>query len=279
MGSNDAYWNVGYADDHHTMFSAKSLYDPNPILREKTAMFREIGRPECILMGVQHINFALLPHPLDFVVPVAADNDGWFARTGLRAGSTVVGVVGREHDILNPFPDACIHPGLTVLFHYSGTGGDQAGDAVRFTAPDGARVFASGAQQFSWALDDWRSDGSLFPEPPVEPWRGVPVDPRVQQFMRNALDDLTRPAPPKNLTVEVVDGRLRVTVAPSTDPRVQRFVAVVRAGRYWLRICAGTTSCVGAMPAGFGPIRVVVVAADSWRRASTGAAYVVRRHA
>jgi hypothetical protein len=33
------------------------------------------------------------------------------------------------------------------------------GDAVRFTAPSGARVFASGAQQFACALDDWRSDG------------------------------------------------------------------------------------------------------------------------
>ena len=89
----------------------------------------------------------------------------------------------------------------------------------------GARVFASGAQQFAWALDDWRSDGSLFPTPPIEPWRGVPVDPRLQQFMRNALDDLTRPAAPARFAARQSGNQLRVAVSPSGDPRVMGFVA------------------------------------------------------
>jgi hypothetical protein len=249
------------------MLSAKSLYDPNPVLREKTAMFREIGRPECMLMGVQHTWFATLGHSLDY--SVAADADPWFAGTGLHAGDLVRGVVGREHDVLNPFPDACIHPGLTVLFHYDGGGVDQDADAVRFTAPSGARVFASGAQQFAWGLDDWRSDGSLFPEPPVEPWRGVPVDPRLQQFMRNALNDLTRPSPPTGLTVRQAGDRLQVSVDRSGDPRVRGFVAVVRSGGGWLRICRGVVSCTGAAPSG-ARVQVVAVSVDRWRRRSAG---------
>jgi hypothetical protein len=279
LGSNDAYWNVRYADGRRTVVSAKSLYDPEPVLRDKTAMFREIGRPECMLMGVQHTWFAPLPRLLDYVVPVAAAEDAWFARTGFRAGDAVVGVVGREHDVLNPYPDSCIQPELTVLFHYDGGGVDQDGDAVRFTEPSGARVFASGAQQFSWGLDDWRSDGSLFPEAPVEPWRGVPVDPRLQQFMRNALDDLTRPAPPAGLNVRRVGDRLRVSVTPSTDPRVERFVAVVRGDGRWIRICSGVSACEGLVPRRVGRLRVVAVAVDAWRRASVGTTVVLQGHA
>ena len=273
MGSNDAYWNVRYVDDNRTILSAKSMYDPNPVVREKTAMFREIGRPECMIMGVQHTWFAPLPKSLDYVVPATAAGDLWFEHTGLVPGDTVNGVVAREHDVLNPFPDSCIHQGLSVLFHYDGGGVDQNADAVRFTAPSGARVFASGAQQFSWALDDWRSDGSLFPEPPVEPWRGVPVDTRVQQFMRNALNDLTRPASPSGLTARVVGDRLRIDIAPLADTRIQRFAAYVRVKSRWIRICtgaAGTTSCDGSVPTGRRPLRIVAVAFDSWRRASAG---------
>ena len=277
MGSNDGYWQVKYADGDRTIVSAKSLSDPNPILSQKTAMFREIGRPECMLMGVQNISVTVIPHALDYTVTAAGAADPWLARTGLHAGDTLTGVVGREHDQLNPYPMSCFHPGLTVLFHYDGGGVDQNGDAVRFTAPSGARVFASGAQQFAWALDDWRSDGSLFPQPPIEPWRGVPVDPRVQQFLRNALDDLTRPAAPSRLAVAVRDGRLNVSVAASPDPRLLGFVAGVRRGGRWVRLCRGVVSCRAAEPPGTGPLTVGVVAVDVWRRRSAAAFAVVQR--
>ena len=279
LGSNDGYWNLRYADNHHTVVSAKSLYDSTPVLRDKTAMFREIGRPECMLMGVQHTWFGRLPRPLDYTVPAQAAGDGWFAGTGFQAGSVVAGVVGREHDQLNPFPDACIHPGLTVLFHYDGGGGDQNADAVRFTAPSGARVFASGAQQFSWGLDDWRSDGTDFSAPPVDQGLGIPADPRLQQFMRNALDDLTRPAPPTGVTVSADGNDLHVSVGPSNDPRVLGFGAFIRGATRWVRVCKGITFCDAPMPPGAGPLRVVVITVDRWHRASAATAFVLPRHA
>ena len=86
-------------------------------------------------------------------------------------------------------------PGLVTLFHYEGQPSNA--DAVRYTALSGARVFAGGAQQLSWSLDPFNT-GRF--------GRTLPADARLQQFMRNALADLTRPAAPKTLDVNV-DGR------------------------------------------------------------------------
>jgi N,N-dimethylformamidase beta subunit-like, C-terminal len=278
MGSNDGYWQVRYADDGRTIVSAKSLYDSEPVLTEKTAMFREIGRSECELMGVQHTWFGILGHALDYQVTAAGAADPWLAGTGLKAGDTLVGVVAREHDQINPYPETCFKPGLVDLFHYDGAGVDQNGDAVRYTAPSGARVFASGAQQFTWALDDYRSDGSLFPHPPVEPWQGVPVDPRVQQFMRAALDDLTRPAPPAGLSARLTDGELQVTLARPVDTHATGLIAAVReGGGRWHRLCHGLVNCAGREPPGTGPITVGAVTLDRWHRSSTAAFALVQR--
>ena len=48
-------------------------------------------------------------------------------------------------------PATCAKPQLKVLFHFEGQPADA--DGVRYTATSGARVFAGGAQQLSWALD------------------------------------------------------------------------------------------------------------------------------
>ena len=271
MGSNDGYWQVKYDNGDRTIVSAKSLSDPEPVLAKKTAMFREIGRPECQLMGVQHTFLKLLQKSLDYTVTSEGAADSWLAGTRLGAGDTLVDVVGREHDALNPFPQSCVHPGITVLFHYDGQAVDQNADAVRYTAPSGARVFASGAQQFAWALDDWRSNGSLFTQPPVDQGRATPVDPRVQQFMRNALDDLTRPAVPAQLVARILGGQLAVSTAPSPDPRLVGIVAAVPAGPRWLRVCRGTAACTGRLPPSTGPLVVRVVAVDRWSRRSAPA--------
>ena len=268
MGSNAAYWHIEYEDDGQTIFGYKSLYDPNPVLAQKTALWREIGRPECMLMGVQHQFITQTPHQLDYTV-VAPSGDPWLAGTGLNPGDTISGVVGREHDVINPFPEACFHPGLTILFHYDGHGVDQNADAVRFTAPSGARVFASGAQELSWALDDWRPDGGISSQVPVEADRYAPADPRIQQFMRNALADLTRPAAPQQLTATSSDRTVNVTIAASPDPRVLGFVARVRVGSRWRPLCRGVTTCTGFLPKGsYGPMVVGAVALDGTNRSS-----------
>jgi hypothetical protein len=268
MGSNDAYWNIEYRDGGQTVWTYKSTYDPNPDPTKKTAMFREIGRPECLLEGVQHADIRVLDHPLDYAVTSAGANDPWLLGTGFQTGDIIAGVVGREHDTLTDYP-GCVHPGETVLFHYDGRGVDLNGDAIRYTAPSGARVFASGAQEFSWALDSWRSDDTLAPSTPVGADRSAPVDPRVQQFMRNALDDLTRPAAPAAVLTSRVTGGVRVRTGKPLDPRVVgRLVFRLRDADPAQLVCQGRGRCVVPRAKTPGTYRFEAEYVDIWGRTS-----------
>lgn len=248
MGANNGYWNVNYEDSSQTIFTYKSTFDPNPDPAQKTAMFREIGRPECALEGVANDTLVTLDHPLDYLVTADGASDSWLANTGLRAGSRVAGVVGREHDELSTSGLGCSHPGLKVLFHYDGGGIDQNADSVRFTAPSGARIFASGAMQFSWALDDWRSEGRIGPPNPSTPWRGIPADPRIQQFARNMLDDLTRPQPPLTVYREAVPDdptSIRIRTGWPNDPRVvSRLIYRTHDSDPPQLVCSGKVPCI-----------------------------------
>jgi hypothetical protein len=268
MGSNDAYWNIKYEDGGQTIFSQKSMYDPNPDVTTKTAMFREIGRPECLLVGVQHADIRVLDHPLDYTVTSAGASDPWLQGTGFLAGDRIAGVVGREHDTLTGYP-GCVKPGETVLFHYDGGAVDLNGDAIRYTAPSGARVFASGAQEFSWALDSWRSDDTLAPSSPVGSDRSAPVDTRVQQFMRNALDDLTRPAAPAAVRKSRAPGGVRIRTGKPVDPRVVgRLVYRIRNDDPPLLVCQGRRRCIVPRATQPGTYRFAAEYVDVWGRTS-----------
>lgn len=266
-GSNDAYWNVRYEDGGRTILTYKSMYDPNPDPTQKTAMFREIGRPECLLEGVQHADIRILDHPLDYTVTAAGAGDPWLTGTGLKAGDRIAGVVGREHDSLAPYP-GCLHPGQVVLFHYEGAG-DLPADAVKYTAAGGARVFASGAQEFSWALDGWRADDTIVPAAPVSSDRGAPSDPRVQQFMRNALDDLTRPAPPVQVVRQRVGDVVHVTTGRPIDARVTgRLIFRLRNDDAPVLVCANRGPCLVPRATEPGMYRFAAEFVDAWGRAS-----------
>src|SRR5262249_44645546 len=137
--------------------------------------------------------------------------DPWFAGTGLSPGDTIKDVMGPEYDVINPFPDTCIKPGLKVLFHFQGYPTMQNGDAVRFTEPSGAQVFASGAQRFTWARG---------PSGAAQFGHTAPPNPGVQRFMQNALRALTLPAAPARLLVRVRQHHLLVFVRRPRDPFV-----------------------------------------------------------
>ena len=268
MGANEAYWHMEYQDSRQTMFAYKSLDDPNPVLEQKTALWRQIGRPDCALTGVATNSVNPAPRALDYAVTPEGASDMWMQNTGFNAGDTVTAVVGREHDVLNVDPTSCAHPGLVDLFHYDGEGVDQNADAVKFTAPSGARVFASGAMSFSWGLDDYRADGQLVRTPPGGNGNGS-SDSRLQQFVRNMLDDLTRPAPPKSVSVSQDGALLNVSVVPSADPRVQGFVAALKKTTGgWRLICRGALSCSGRAPRHAGIYSIAAGFVDKWDRRS-----------
>jgi hypothetical protein len=131
---------------------------------------------------------------------------------------------------------------------------------VRATAPSGGRVFAMGTMELAWALDDL--DG------------GSP-SPKMVAFVKAALRDLVRPAPPAALTIRqsgggreargrdgqspaglLVSARLR-----AADPRVLR-VSVRPAGGG--RGCVDSLRSVCRLPFPRRTTRYAAVAIDRW---------------
>ncbi len=188
FGANAAYWQIRYEDDFRTIVGYKSpTWDPEPDPALDTYLFRGLTPPrhECALMGIQHAGGMLdWTTDGDYAVTDAAATDPWLRRAGFAPGETVQGVVSREVDAIPGGQSAgssCANR-LTVLFHRElGTAETGDADAVHFTAPSGAKVFASGSHQFVWGLED---------VPEVERMRHGIVDPKLQAFVRAMLDDM-----------------------------------------------------------------------------------------
>jgi hypothetical protein len=148
MGVNTGYWQMRYADDRRTIVEYRGeAWDPEPNPALKTVRFRSLvpPRPECELLGVAyHWDAATgtesIGGPFDYSVVPDALTDPWFTGTGFTATSTLPRLVGYEWDVVTP---GCPTPPLTVLFRYQGPPVDA--DAVRYTAPSGARVFSAGS--------------------------------------------------------------------------------------------------------------------------------------
>ncbi len=187
FGANAAYWQIRYEDDYRTIVGYKSAsWDPETDPQLETDLFRALVPPryECALMGVQHQG-GILDWTTMGDYTVVATGDPWLAAGGLAPGDVVKSVVSREVDTIPGWltpEDACGNR-VTVLFHRE-LGGDTLGDAdaVRFTAPSGATVFASGSHQFAWGLEDVPELREFVPE-------GV-VDPRLQRFAEAMLADM-----------------------------------------------------------------------------------------
>lgn len=211
LGANIGYWQVRFENDRRTMVGYKSFADPEPDRSRLTVLFRDLlpPRPECSLLGVQHYTGSYAWPRGDFRVTA---EDPWLAGTGLTAASSVAGVVSREHDQIpagSPPGESC---GLkvTVLFRHEGADPLERAEAIRYTAPSGARVFSAGSLEFGWSLDDYRVNGD---------GADTPVDPGAQRFVRNVLADMTLAAAPARVAALRLRRSTRVTVI-WTDPRI-----------------------------------------------------------
>jgi hypothetical protein len=271
VGANTGYWQVHYEDGGRTIVAYKSRFDPEPDPALKTTMFRDLEPPryECELLGIQSQGVGLTWQPSDYAVTGSAIGDPWLNGTRLTAGATLKGIVSVESDTIpgnQTAGDSCGHK-LTVFFHHE-TGSDKSGnaDAVRYTAASGARVFASGSHTFAWGLDD-------DPANPDET-HGL-ADLRLQRFMRNALADLTRPAPPSSIDVRSLRRGVRVRFVRAPDPRVRRVLVFRHAGvapfnpssRGARLVCSSRGSiCRDRAPQGV--YRYAAVAVDPWGRSA-----------
>jgi hypothetical protein len=181
LGANIDYWQARYADEtRRTLVEYRhGWHDPEPDPQLKTTWSRRLHtlRPECELLGVQFQDEKgqqSIGGPFDY--SPATISDPWFLNTGLTASSTLSRLVDGEWDAIEP---NCHTPPLTVLFAYNGS--PARAQAVRYEAPSGALVFSSGSLAFNYALDDNR----------YLPSHANAEDPRLEHFLRNALNDLT----------------------------------------------------------------------------------------
>jgi hypothetical protein len=253
FGSNSDLWRVRYAANRRTLIEWRNPHaDPIHDPRYATGFFRAFAEPECQLMAVEYQEFAQRPltaPPTAYTVSGPA-NDPWLAPAGLKPGDVIDGVMGYEWDSLSP---GCFHGKVVSLMHavYPGSDGvDRSADLVRATSASGARVFAMGTMELGWVLDNRLGLGQ--------------PDPRVQAFLKAALADLTRPAPPARLIARrsgawrLISARLR-----AADPRVLR-VGVRQLGTRHSCPDALRATCRLPMPAG--RARYAAVAVDRWGR-------------
>ena len=155
--------------------------------------------------GIRHATDPTAP----LVVTTAGAADPWSAGTGLAAGESFPDLVGYEW---SGVVQNCVPYPQTTLFGNPGLGADT----TRYTTPSGSQVFDAGSLQFTWALDDWQGHDE-------------PAVPELQNFMRNALDALSRPLAPRSVSAMVSGSAIRISLQPSNDPRTIRY-EVVRNG-------------------------------------------------
>jgi hypothetical protein len=250
FGSNSGEWRMRYAVGRRTIVEWRNhLIDPVHNLRLDSGFFRTFGEPECKLMGVQHQWAAqrnLLAPPTSYTV-VGPRSDPWLAAAGLAPGDVIPGVVGYEWDSFIP---GCFAGQVVPLMTAQLPGSDgvrHSADMVRATAPSGGRVFAMGTMELAWALDDLD---------------GRSPNPHVVAFVKAALRDLIRPAPPAALIIRrratgmIVSARLR---AP--DPRILRVIVRPAEGG---RGCADSFRSVCRLPLPRRTTRYTAVAIDQW---------------
>jgi hypothetical protein len=206
LGGNTAYWQIRYADASRRVLEEyrSAAADPSSNPRQKTVRWRDepVLRPECELVGVQWQggDNTSDPGPHDYAVVARNLDDPWFAGTGFREGDAVKGAVGREWDAVAP--ECAAETGSqTVFFRYRGHATPQppgvytstfhstGADVVRTVTPSGAIVLAAGSIEFGWSLTG-SADGSTTAPGVTNP--AQPPDPRMQRFVRNAFDEMTR---------------------------------------------------------------------------------------
>ncbi len=179
LGGNDIYWQARYEDNGRTLVEYRSLTtDPDTDPATKTVRWTQLQppNPQCTLTGLDDLGGLRVDGdpPRDYSLVTSTLTDPWMANTGFAPGATLPDMVGYEWDGIEP---GCNTPPLTTFFHYSSALANA--DSTRYTAPSGATVYSTGSVQFADALDGWAG-------------HDLPPDPRVQQFIRNALTAMTK---------------------------------------------------------------------------------------
>ncbi|SEG24800.1 hypothetical protein SAMN05216223_10437 [Actinacidiphila yanglinensis] len=181
LSANTMYWQVdlapaadGGADRLLTCRKRRGEGGQGEAAKGRSALWRDQGEPEQLLLGVQYAGRVPQPAPL-----VVRNADHWlWEATGATEGTEIPGLVAGEADRYFPrvaLPDSTER---ILLAHspYEGSDGRRCHQETSlYRAPSGAYVFASGTFAWSPALD-----------------RPGHVDPRVQRATANLLDRICK---------------------------------------------------------------------------------------
>ncbi|UCM89319.1 N,N-dimethylformamidase beta subunit family domain-containing protein [Streptomyces marincola] len=173
LSANTMYWQVGLnalpsgAGDR--LLTCRKRQGPG-----RSALWRDQGRPEQLLLGVQYSGPVPRPHPL-----VVRNADHWlWEATGAGEGDELPGLVAGEADRYyprTPLPDSVSRVLLAHSPYRDESGARRHQETSLYRAPSGAWVFASGTFAWSPALA-----------------RPGHIDHRVQKATANLLDRICK---------------------------------------------------------------------------------------
>ncbi len=190
ISSNNIYWQARYepslvnGSPDRTLVCYKD-YTKDPVYLAGdpsqyylvTVRWRDfpVNLPENTLVGLMYQNDGVTG---DIVVSGASNP--LFNTTGLQNGTHLIGLLGKEADHLY----AGAPPGIQLLAHSPYTVGATTyfADMSVYTASSGANVFDAGTFKLPWGLDSYGNN--------------APVNPGVQQLVRNVLANLIGDQPP-----------------------------------------------------------------------------------
>jgi hypothetical protein len=190
FSSNNVYWQARYEPSMVNGFPDRTLvcykgYTKDPVYLAGdpsqyylvTVRWRDfpVNLPENTLVGLMYQNDGVTG---DIVVTGASNP--LFNTTGLQNGTHLTGLLGKEADHLYAGAPA----GIQLLAHSPYTIGTTTyfADMSVYAAASGANVFDAGTFKLPWGLDSYGSN--------------APVNPGVQQLVRNVLANLIGDQPP-----------------------------------------------------------------------------------
>jgi subtilisin-like proprotein convertase family protein len=187
---NESYWNIRVGNSsigpNRIIICYKDAdLDPDPDQSRQTITFRDLGRPENMLVGTGYQSYhddALYNGPWQVSAPASS---WYFDCTGLQPGVVVNNIVGEEWNAF--LGSGGTPPGIEAMSDgvvIGNNGLPYKQNSTIYTAPSGAMVFAAGSIHWSWGLIDHSYPNQVFQSYALS----NDADHRIEQLMANILD-------------------------------------------------------------------------------------------
>lgn len=160
FGTSPIYWQTrlesdGVNPNRQMVVYRNGSLDPIADPALKTVQWRQLGRPEQTLVGIQYLSYAASANDnTDYIV---TNRDHWaYSSTGFNNGDAVTGIVGYEIDSYQseyPLPTNVSYTLLSSSPFVDADNRTLIAHSSLYQAPSGAWVFAAGTTSWSWALD------------------------------------------------------------------------------------------------------------------------------